>query len=360
MRKKPYVAIIYNEPSRSKNMEEKCIFETGNMYGVGNTSNNIVDVNLDMSEVAVLDEMNDIKTALTTSGFRTVLFNVDSNIIRLFDFLKEHKPDVIFHICESIGKESIHEMHVAGIYELMGIPYTGSNALTLGLAQNKARMKEILSYYNMPTPNFQVFNSFESIVVKRDLNYPLIVKPLREDASIGISSDSVVENYNNLCKQVERVIQQFNQPALVEEYIEGRELNVAIFGNNPPVAFPISEVDMSTLPSKYHKIISYNAKWMKGTEEYENTKGCCPARLPQRIEKQLKELALQTYNIIGGRDYARVDFRLTKDNRPYILEFNPNPDIARDAGFARSAIASGLTFNDMVKTIVEYALERVT
>ncbi len=186
----------------------------------------------------------------------------------------------------------------------------------------------------------------------------MIVKPSREDAGIGIETASVVSTIAELRKRVRHVIEQHDQPALVEEYIDGRELNVGILGNRKPVVFPISEIDMSTLPKQYHRIITYNAKWMKGTDEYEHTKGICPAPLPPALEATIKEMALKAYQVLGGRDYARVDFRLSKENKPYILEVNPNPDISDDAGFARSARAYGYDFDELAGKIVECALER--
>lgn len=358
MKKRNHVAIVYNEPTVITSSGRKYISETGILYESGTALAIAPEVSIDMSEAGVVDEMNDIKRALTEMGYKTTLFNVNSDIMRLISFLTASRPDVIFNICESMGNESMHEMHVAGVYELLGIPYTGANAFTLGLAQNKMRVKELLNHYQLPTPKFMLCSNPVRITIENNLDFPLIVKPSREDASVGISSDSVVYNLTGLRKKVKYIIEQFNQPAIVEEYIEGRELNVAILGNSKPEALPISEIDMSTLPDKYHKIITYNAKWMKGTEEYEHTKGMCPAKLEKGLEQRIKELALQTYKIIGGRDYARVDFRLTKDNRPYILEFNPNPDIAADAGFVRSVKTSGMTFEEMAAMITEFALER--
>lgn len=358
MNKKKHIAIIYNEPTVTTPTGRKYISETGVLYEGGELSQNDADIMIDMSEAGVLDELNDIKRALTVMGYRTILFNVNSDIYRLIDFLKEKKPDIIFNICESIGTESIHEMHVAGIFELMGIPYTGANAFTLGLAQNKMRVKEILSYHNLPTPKFRVIKNPDDLVSVDGLSFPIIVKPSREDASVGISNDSVVYNLEDLKSRVRFVIEKFVQPAMVEEYIDGREINVAVIGNSNPTALPVSEVDMSTLPDTYHKIITYNAKWMKGTDEFECTKGVCPAPLPKAVAETLQAMALKAYSIIGCRDYARVDFRLTKEFKPYILEVNPNPDIAADAGFARAARTSGMTFEEMTNKIVELALER--
>jgi D-alanine-D-alanine ligase len=277
----------------------------------------------------------------------------------LLQFLRTEKPDVIFNLCESVGNESIHEMHVAGIFELLNIPYTGASALTLGIALNKALVKDLLIANGLPTPGYQLIKSPIKISLDERLRFPLIVKPSREDASVGIDSNSVVYSLGELRKRIRYIFEQFDQPALVEEYIDGRELNVAILGNSKPEVLPISEIDMSTLPKQYHRIITYNAKWVKGTDEYEHTKGICPAPLPTELEISIKEMALKAYQLIGCRDYARIDFRLSKNNKPYILEVNPNPDISDDAGFARSARAAGYKFEELISKIVELALERV-
>jgi D-alanine-D-alanine ligase len=312
----------------------------------------------DLSEVGVLEEREDIARALQADGYKCTLFNVDSDITRLITYLKTEQPDVIFNLCESVNNIAIHEMHVVGIYELLGIPYTGSDPLVLGTALNKVRVKQLLMMNGLPTPRFQLITSPIKITVDENLNFPLIVKPSREDASIGIETRSVVRNLAELKKRVRYIFENFDQPALVEEYIDGRELNVAVLGNRKPVSLPISEIDMSTLPAQYHRIVTYNAKWMKGTDEYEHTRGVCPAPLPVELETRIRELALQAVAIIGCRDYCRVDFRLSKDNQPYILEVNPNPDISDEAGFARSARAAGYDFNSLISRIVEFALER--
>jgi D-alanine-D-alanine ligase len=358
MKKKIHIAIIYNEPVNSPEDIQKYISEEGVLQESRSGATKPAPVSIDLSEVGVLEEKEDISRALQASGYRCSIINVDSDVQRLMDFLTKDKPDVIFNLCESIGNEAIHEMHVAGIYELLGILYTGSNPLTLGTALNKVRAKELLAYNQLPTPRFQLFDSANKISVDEQLNFPLIVKPSREDASVGIESSSVVSNLSELKKRIRFVIERFDQPALVEEYIDGRELNIAIIGNKKPLVLPISEIDMSTLPKKYRRIISYNAKWMKDTEEYEHTRGVCPADLPVELETQIKEIALKAFQILGCRDYARIDVRLSADNKPFILEVNPNPDISDDAGFARSARAHGFTFEELICKIVESALER--
>lgn len=359
MRKKISVAVIYNEPVAETRSKRKFISENGILQEWGKTSLSATEAFMDLSEVGVLEEREDIARALQAVGYRTKVFNVDGDISRLVSFLGEDEPDVIFNLCESVGNVAIHEMHIVGIYELMGIPYTGSDAMTLGTALSKVRTKEILLYNGLPTPRFQLFKSPVKISLDESMHFPIIVKPSREDASIGIEPASIVSNGNELRRRIRYIIEQFDQPALVEEYIDGRELNVGILGNRKPVVFPISEIDMSTLPKEYPRIITYNAKWMKGTEEYKHTKGVCPALLPPQLEAEIKEMAICAYRLIGCRDYARVDFRLSKDHQPFILEVNPNPDISDEAGFARSAKANGLSFDDLAARIVECALERM-
>ena len=203
-----------------------------------------------------------------------------------------------------------------------------------------------------------VFGIKDRIAMQDGMSFPLIVKPANEDASVGIDDSSVVYSLPDLRKRVRFIHTEYDQPALAEEYIDGRELNVAILGNRPPLALPISEIDFSGLTDGMHKIVSYEAKWMHGTVAYEGTNGVCPAILPAQLEARLKETAVRAYTLIGCRDYARVDFRLTKDGVPYVLEVNPNPDISDDAGFARSARAQGYSFAEIVGKIVESALER--
>lgn len=358
MRKKIHVAVVYNKPVVEPDAGRKVISESGQLEAQPASSGAGLEAMVDLSEIGVLEEREDISRALAAQGYRTSIFSVDGDISLLINFLKEEKPDLVFNLCEGIENEAIHEMHAVGIYELLGVQYTGSDPLTLGTALNKVRVKEILSYHGLPTPRFQLIKSPVRINVDPGMNFPMIVKPSREDASIGIETASVVSNPAELRKRVRHVIEQHDQPALVEEYIDGRELNVGILGNRKPVVFPISEIDMSTLPKQYHRIITYNAKWMKGTDEYEHTRGICPAPLPSSLEATIKEMALRAYQILGCRDYARVDFRLSKENKPYILEVNPNPDISDEAGFARSARAYGYEFDDLAGKIVECALER--
>jgi D-alanine-D-alanine ligase len=359
MGRKVRIAILYNEPTSGTEESRKYVAENGQLKEgpprrkVGHQVKQPVGPNaVDLSEIGVMEEMEDIKVALTDVGFKPTVMNVNGNIFRLIDYLREERPDLIFNLVECVENESLQEMNVAGIYELLKIPYTGAPAFTLGTLLHKARVKEILTYHGIKTPRFQMFDLKDRIGINGHPPFPLIVKPSREDASVGIDDDSVVYTLNDLKKRIRYIIQEFEQPALVEEFIKGRELNVAILGNKPPVVLPISEIDFSGLTDGMHHIVSYAAKWMHGTVEYEGTKGICPAPLPVAVEAKIKDIALRCYTILGCRDYARVDLRLTKEGVPYVLEVNPNPDISPDAGMPRAARAAGIPYPELVGEIL--------
>jgi D-alanine-D-alanine ligase len=367
MARKTRIAILFNEPVVGTEAGRKYIGENGKLQegplpvrvpGTARGKTLATQALIDLSEIGVVEEMEDIKSALNSLGYRTTIFNVDSNFFRLIDYLRDDRPDLVFNLVESVENESAQEMNVAGVYELMNIPFTGAGPLALGTALNKPRVKEILAAHGIRTPRFMVFGVKDRVAMQDGMTFPLIVKPAHEDASVGIDDCSVVYNLPDLRKRVRFIQTEYDQAALAEEYIDGRELNVAILGNKPPAALPISEIDFSGLTGDMHKIVSYEAKWIHGTVAYEGTRGVCPAVLPAQLEARIKETAVRAYSLIGCRDYARVDFRLTKDGVPYVLEVNPNPDISDDAGFARSARAQGYTFAEIVGKIVESALER--
>lgn len=362
MARKSRVSILYNQPvSGTEDRERLTITENGTL--ANRTSNHRKDKlsmqeMIDLSEVGVVEEMDDIKDALNSVGYKTTTFNVDSDIYRLIDYLKSERPDLIFNLVECVENQAIQEMNVAGLYELLKFPYTGAGPLALGLALNKPRVKEYLYYHGIRTPQFKVYRAGDKIS-NPGLRFPLIVKPSMEDASVGIEEKSVVESVAELRRRVQYILEEYEQPALVEEFIDGRELNVAILGSRHPLVLPISEIDFSGLKEDMRKIVTYEAKWMHGTIAYEGTKGVCPAPLPSRLENEVKATALRCFQIVGCRDYARIDFRLSKDGVPYVLEVNPNPDISDDAGFARSARTYGFTYSEAIGKIVESAFERI-
>jgi D-alanine-D-alanine ligase len=365
MPRKIRISILYNEPTSGTREDRQFITSNGRLQysqtafrGPRKEEKSHPFPAVDLSELGVMEEMEDIKRALTTLGYKPSVMNVDSDVFRLIEHLREESPDLIFNLVECIENESSQEMNVAGLYDLLRIPYTGAGAFALGLALNKPRVKELLTYHGINTPPFQVFDSPTRVSIPSHLRFPLIVKPSREDASVGISDASIVTTESELRRRVRFILEEFQQPALVESYIDGRELNVAIIGYRKPVVLPISEIDFSGLHEGMARIVSYDAKWMTGTVAYEGTNGVCPAKLPAHMEAKLRDAALRAFRVVGCRDYARVDFRLAPNGELFVLEVNPNPDISDEAGFARSARAHGLTFPQIVGRIVESALDR--
>ena len=356
------IDIIFNDPTQ---------YSKDKVWDDGKTDIDAVDAAIDMSEYGVLDEMKSVQRALKQSEHITKIVPVALDIHKLIKDLTEDTPDIIFNLCESLDGDPTQEMNIASLFEILKIPYTGSRALTLGLALNKSRVKEILHYYNIPTaahylcnnPNNFRGDGFEKVKGK----YPLIIKPSREDASIGIDNDSIVYDDAGLKKRIEYIIDTFKQAALVEEYIEGKEINVSVVGNvkkdeNDLIVFPISEIDFAGLPDDYPKIVSYNSKWMYKTVEFSGTKAICPAKnLSKELEELIQRTAKQVYMIVGASDYARVDFRV-KDGVPYVLELNPNPDIAsdvdEDTGFTRSGKAYGWSYETLIQNIINFSAER--
>jgi D-alanine-D-alanine ligase len=362
MSKKIHVAIIYNEPTVETDAGREFATKVGIPIERYSTLINETKTNgrmIDLSEVGVIEQKEDIQGALDSLGYETSMFNMSDDLDRFLAYLKAMQPDIIFNMVESLGDDAIHEMHVAGIYELLGFTYTGAGPFTLGTCLNKPRAKEILSFNGVPTAKFFVCDDLKKLTADDiDLAYPLIVKPSNEDASVGIDNKSVVNTFQELKERVGYILRKFNEPAIVEEYIDGRELNVGIIGNKKPLILPISEIDFSGLPEEYPKIVTYDAKWMEGTIEYSGTQGKCPAPLPPSAEEKVKEIALRAYRLMGCRDYARVDIRLSKNYKPYVLEVNPNPDLSDDAGFYRSARTYGFTYEETIGKIVECAIER--
>ncbi|CUS99546.1 D-alanine-D-alanine ligase [Candidatus Kryptobacter tengchongensis] len=312
----------------------------------------------DSSITEIRNEIEFITNSLENAGFKVQVLPV-YNARKFINDLLSLKTNLIYNFCEMVELESSEEIFAAGLYELLKIPYTGAPPMTLGLCLDKAKTKIILSHYKIPTAKFEIFNESLNGHRRIDLNFPLIVKPLHEDASTGINEKSVVYEMKELEERVEFITKMFKQPALVEEFIDGREVNVAILGNKPPIVLPISEIDFSQLPSHLPKIVTYEAKWIPNTDYYEKTIPICPAPLDPELERKIKEIALSCYNIMGCRDYARVDMRIDKNGNPYVLEVNPNPDLSRNAGFMRSASVYGLTPSETIVKIAEIALERI-
>lgn len=311
----------------------------------------------DIEESDPIKEYEEIAKRLRRVGYEAYILNILDDYKLFVNDIKINKPDVIFNFVEIYKDDATLEMSFAGLYELFRLPYTGAPPMALGTCQNKELTKRILSSQNIPTPKFQLIDHVaEEYTV--EIQYPIIIKPAREDASVGIENDSIVDNYEALKSRVNYILTEYEQEALLEEYIDGRELNVAVLGDEELRVLPISEIDFSKMPDNLHNIVSYQAKWDPYHESYHKTIPKCPARLPKKVEAEAKAIALKAFRTMGCRDYARVDMRLSKDKKLYVLEVNPNPDLTEDAGFMRSMKQAGYSYQRALKTIVDLAAKR--
>jgi D-alanine-D-alanine ligase len=309
-----------------------------------------------ISESGAEIEARAVASALRTLGHDATLIPLGQEIAPFVDALQQLRPELVFNLCEGFWGESNRELHVAALFELLGLPHSGSPALTLGLTQNKALTKDLLARHGLPTPDYLLVQPGEVLPKNIALRWPLIVKPCLEDASLGITAESIVNDEIALLNRVNYIHQRYRQGALIEEFITGREFNAAIIGGPHPEALPVSEIRFRE--GLAQQIVSYAGKWLEDSHEYAATEPLCPAPLETRERDLIQQVALQACRLLNCRDYARVDIRL-HDGIPYILEINANPDISPDAGLARAARAAGLEYPALIGRILEMCLARM-
>ena len=337
------ILICYNSPAS--------IFPVYN----GKPSMDNLPVN-DLSETGFLQNISRIKKHLQKYFSTVETFAVDSNVQRIINKINKFSPDAVFNFVESVEGISSFEYCATGLFELLGFEYTGNSPFCLGNCLNKESTKNILRSFKIRTPKSITLNKNHVFHLKKfDLKFPVILKLLNEDASIGISEFSVVNNPDEFKKQFDFLAETYKQDIIAEEYIEGRELNVAVLGNT---VLPVSEIDFTGLPENFPKIVTYDGKWIAESIYFENTKPKCPAELDKILKKKVTAIALEAFNALSCRDYARIDIRLAKSGKPYVIEVNPNPDISEDSGFARAAAAKGINYPELLFTIANYAINR--
>ena len=262
--------------------------------------------------------------------------------------------DLFFNLVESYAGDDLKEMHVAAYLDLLGRPYTGAGPEAMYLAGDKALAKKIFEFHGVRTPFFAaVYRG--TLEHSDDIKFPLIVKPTSEDASIGIDKDSVVGSVKELMERIQYVQEEFDSPALIEEYIEGREIYGAILGNEDPEVLPLVELDLSGLPAGMPRVAGTEVKWDKDSEAYKSTKSAPVEDLDEETTELLRHTALAAYQALKLRDYARIDMRLTSKGEVYVIEANPNPWLSSNSEFYMAAKKSGRSYAHMVSEIVDLA-----
>jgi D-alanine-D-alanine ligase len=311
----------------------------------------------DIHVATVQEEYDAIVEALRTEGFRACGVNLENSASRLHRLVTRNPPDVVFNLVEFFQDDPVNEAAVVNFLDLFQVAYTGATAFSLALCGRKGLTKQVLLQNGVATPRFRCLHH-PRIGRRHGLHYPLIVKPSRQDGSMGVEEGSVVFDYAQLVRQVESIFERFKAPILVEEFIEGRELHVSLLGNNPPEILPILEYDFSELQDDHPPLITYDAKWNPLSRAFHRVHSLCPAKLDRKSEKRVKRQALLAYTATLCRDYARIDLRMGSDGVPHVLEVNPNPDLTEGVSFMECAEQAGIGFSETLRRIVGFALER--
>jgi D-alanine-D-alanine ligase len=302
------------------------------------------------------EDRQQVHEALKSLGHSPFYVEIDGTTESLKK-LADTECDLVFNLTESWAGDDTKDINLAAYLDLLGKKYTGTGPGGLHLAQNKSLAKKIFAFHGIRTPYFASVHRGR-LDWSHDLQFPVIVKPAREDGSIGISFNALCESIKDLMERIHELHEQFDSPVLIEEYIEGREMYVAVLGNGEPEALPVVELDLSRLPEGTPRIAGSEVKWEKGTVAYKVTKSILPSDLEEETVQALQQTAVQAFRALELRDYGRIDMRLTADNRVYVLEVNPNPWLHSTAEFAMAAKKSGRDYLALIEEIVNLALAR--
>ena len=325
------IAILYNDPYLLENEQKRSV------------------------DSLVLDSLDAFICALRELKRPYKILRIDKvNAVEIILELIEERYEMAINLCEDISGNNLKEPNIPALLELIGVEYTGSGPLALGLTCYKDRTKHLLKGAGLKTPAFFVT---DQEMEKTPIDFPLIVKPQHEDASIGIYHDSVVYDMEHLNEKIGFIREVLKQPAIVEQYIDGREFNVGIIGN-PGEVLPIGEIDFEGLPEGHAKICSYEAKWHYGSVFDVGTKPHFPEISP-KLKQSITVSAIKAYELFQCRDYARVDMRVDQKGVPYMLEVNCNPDLSPGAGFFRAFSRNGRSYADLVAMLISFAEERI-
>jgi D-alanine-D-alanine ligase len=294
----------------------------------------------------------DVTDSLEKAGHEVKALGLGDNLAELRSVVTDWKPDVAFNLLEEFQGIVTYDQYVVAFLELMKLPYTGCNPRGMMISRDKALTKQILAYHRIPTPGFAVFRKGQRYRIPRRLKYPLFVKSATEDASFGISQASVVGDLERLKERIEFIHEQTNSDALVEEYIEGRELYVGVLGNERLRSLPVWEMDFGTLPDVMAGIATRKVKWDRRYQKKHGIRTGAAQNLPDGCGAYLDKLSKRIFRALYLSGYARMDFRMRPDGSVFVLEANCNPNISREEDFAESALAAGLEYPALLEQII--------
>jgi D-alanine-D-alanine ligase len=294
----------------------------------------------------------DVISTLRASGHQVQTLGVLDSLTELRAALLESKPELVFNLLEEFNGIVTYDQHVVAFLELMRAPYTGCNPRGLLLSRDKVLCKQLLAFHRIPTPQFAVFRRGQRVTVPRRLRPPLFVKSTTEDASLGIAQASVVDDIAKLRERVQFMHEQIGSDALVEEYIEGRELYVGMLGNERLTRMPVWEMRFGSLPDSLPAIATRKVKWDRAYQRRYDITTRAADDLPAPVLQQLDRLSRRIYRALHLSGCARIDFRVRTDGSVFMLEANPNPNLAREEDFAESARAAGMGYTALLERIM--------
>lgn len=300
----------------------------------------------------------DVMKTLKNGGHEVSMLGVQTELAPIRDAVENWKPDIVFNLLEEFHGETLYAQNVVGLLELLRVPYTGCNPRGLMLARGKDLSKKLLKYHRVPVPAFAVFPIGQKVRRPGRLKFPLIVKSLWEDASLGIAQASIVDSDEKLAERVAFIHKRLNTPAIAEEFIEGREIYVGCLGNDRIQVLPVWELSFSNLADGAHAIATER---VKHDPIYQEKRGILqgPAEnLPPNVVTKIRTLAKRICHTLELDGYCRIDFRLSKDNVPYFIEANPNPEIASSQEYAQAALHAGVNYTDLLDKILVFGLKR--
>ncbi|MFH1997047.1 MAG: ATP-grasp domain-containing protein [Candidatus Omnitrophota bacterium] len=296
--------------------------------------------------------------ALLANGYEALCLGVHDNIAIVLDEIKENRPDVVFNLTEVFNEKSNFDKNIAWLVEVLGVPYTGASPSILGICNNKALTKKILAYHRIKVPKFHTFYKGRRVYRPKRLNTPLIVKPLGEEASRGISQASIVDSDDALVERVRFIHEKMDRDAIVEEYINGRELYIGVIGNKRTRVFPPIEMKFGSGLEDEARIATYKAKWDNDYRKKWGIKNILVNKLPEGMNEKIASICRRAYRVLNIRSYVRFDIRFTATGDVYIIEVNANPNLAKYEDFSLCAEKNGLPYNKLIKSIISLAFQR--
>lgn len=299
---------------------------------------------------------SDVVQALERLGHDVRVVGLYDDLAPLRTAITEHRPHLAVNLLEEFRGLTIYDHNVVSYLELMRVPYTGCNPRGLVLGRDKALSKKISTYHRIPVPGFAVFRPGRKVERPPRLEFPLIVKSLTEDASAGIAGASVVHSDEKLVERVEFIHRSLGTASIVEQYIDGRELYVGVFGKSRLTVLPVWELFLDRLPESAPRIATRRAKWDRAYQDRHRIMMGPAAAMPEGAEARVQRYARRIYRALNLSGYARLDFRLDETGRPWFLEANPNPELSSDAEFAYSATAVGWTYDRLIARLVAQGL----